>query len=64
MTGVQYVVREGEDTLSGTLVSKTCRGTNPCTETKYATGVGWEQSYYYLRVSVYDLYTILLGVYL
>ena len=56
ITGVQYVVREGEDNLSGALVSMTC-GTSGCTdEEKYSTGVMWEHVYYFLQVGLHDTY--------
>lgn len=57
ISGVQYVLREDEDTLSGgSLVSKTCkRGLDPCPDEEYATGQGWGTTYFYLRVSnMYD----------
>ncbi|CAM9764927.1 unnamed protein product, partial [Ectocarpus sp. 6 AP-2014] len=49
ITGMQYVVRGEEDLLSGALVSTTCGGSGCDGVEEYATGVLWEQKYYFLR---------------
>ncbi|CAN0188118.1 unnamed protein product, partial [Pylaiella littoralis] len=45
ITGMQYVIRNEEDVLSGALVSTTCRNSDCTDKEEYATGVLWARKY-------------------